>query len=213
MSFYLGGHTITAAGWNGPRAVFVDFVSQYLTGWHWQLYAGRSLIGVTHSPTARRVAGQLLADEAPASLTLIRVDGASRLTDYGSLLPDVPWNRYALEWEPSGYAADASHWDLTASPAAGEAVDDTNLIARIEYTGDKPYRFVLPPLPTAGEWIYRLTPRDNALPLGNAGTAANVTITAELPPPDFALQDGGNRFTLSVDADAGELVAAFAYAE
>lgn len=212
MSFYLGGHTITAAGWDGPRAVFVTFVSDYLAGWHWQLYAGRTLIGATHSPTARRVVGQVLADDAPATLTLIRVDAANRLTDYGASLPDVPTHRFALEWTATGYPADASHWDLTGNTAAGGDVDDANLIARIEYRGDFGYRFELPPLPTAGEWKYRLTPRDNALPSGNAGTAANITIDAELPPPDFALQSDGNRFTLTVDEGAGELVAGFAYA-
>lgn len=62
--WYLGGHTIVGVGWEGPRAVRVDFVSQYLTGWQWQLYAGRKLIGVTTLPTARSVVGQLLVDDA-----------------------------------------------------------------------------------------------------------------------------------------------------
>ena len=211
MSFYLGGHTPIAAGWAGPRAVYVDFVSDYLTGWHWQLYAGRTLIGVTKSTTNRRVVGQLLADDAPASMLLIRVDAANRLTDYGASLPDVPWHRFALEWTASGYPVDASHWDLAASNAAGEDVDAENIIARIEYRGDMDYRFVLPPLPTAGAWKYRLTPRDNALPLGNAGTAANITIDAEIPPPDVALLSDGNRFTMAVDGDTSELVVAFSY--
>lgn len=209
--WYLGGQTIVAAGWVGPRAVYVDFVSEYTSGWHWQLYAGRTLIGVTAASTSRQVVGQLVVDDAPAPLTLVRVDAANRTTNYGDLIPRQPWNRYALAWTASSYPADADHFQITGSPAAGEAVSDDNVIARVPFRGDGDYRFALPPLATAGEWDFRITPRDNALPSGNAGTPTDVSITAEIPPADLPLDDGGNRFTLAVEA--GDLVAAFSYPE
>lgn len=207
--WYLGGHTYVGVGWDGPQAVRVDFVSDYLTGWHWQLYAGRKLIGVTSLPTARRVVGQLLVDDAPAQLLLLRVAAASRLTDFGQVIPAEAFHRYAIEFTVSGAQPDTHHFDITGSTAAGGSVDDTNLIARVEYRGDMVYRQPLPALATGGAWTFRVTPRDDALPLGNAGTPTDVTITAELPPADLALLDDGNRFTLAVDA--GDLVAAFTY--
>lgn len=210
MSWYLGGQTIVGAGWVGPRAVYVDFVSDEDGGWHWQLYAGRTMIGVTQSSASRQVVGQLIADEAPATLTLVRVDAANRTTDYGALLPEVPWHRYRLNWTATSYPADTSHFDILASPSAGEAVD-SEPVARVPFRGNGDYSFSPSPFPSAGDWAFRIVPRDNALPLGNAGTATDVTITAALPPADLPLDSDGNRFTLTVDA--GDLIAAFAYPE
>lgn len=207
--WYLGGHTIVAAGWVGPRAVYVDFVSQYTAGWHWQLYAGRKLIGATTSSTARMVTGQLIVDDAPAPLTLVRVDAANRTTDYGDLLPVLPWNRFILLWTVSGYPADAHHFDVLQSPAAGEPVDTDEPIARVPFRGNGSYNYPPAPLPTAGEWNFRIVPRDNALPLGNAGTATDISITAAIAPADVPFDADGNRFSLSVDE--GDLVAAFSY--
>lgn len=211
MMWYLGGQTIVGAGWVGPRAVYVDFVSEYTVGWHWQLYAGRTLIGVSTTSASRQVVGQLIADEAPAPLMLIRVDAANRSTNFGTLLPEAPWHRYRLNWTATSYPADTSHFDVLASPAAGEPVDDSEPVARVSYRGDGDYSFTPAPLPTAGEWNYRIVPRDNALPLGNAGTATDITIEAAMAPPDLPIDTDGNRFTLTVEA--GDLVAAFSYPE
>ena len=208
--FFLGGHTIVAAGWAGPRAVFVDFVSQYSTGWHWQLYAGRTLIGVTPASSARRIIGQLVVDTAPAALTLIRVDAANRTTDYGALLPAVPWHRYRIRWSVSSFPADTSHFDVLAGPAAGEPVD-AEPVARVPFRGDGDYSHVPAPFPTAGDWSFQIVPRDNARPMGNAGTPTDIVISAALPPADLAFDGNGNRFSLTVDA--GDLVAAFTYPE
>ena len=93
-TWYLGGMRIVGVGWEGPRAVRVDFVSQHLTSWQWQLYAGRKLIGVSTLPTARSVVGQLLIDDAPAQLLLLRVAAASRLTDFGALIPAESFHRF-----------------------------------------------------------------------------------------------------------------------
>lgn len=200
--------TVIGMGWLGARAVYLDFVSTN-TAHVYQLYAGRSRIGTTLRPSERRIVGQLFQDEAPATLTLVRVDKANRLTDYGDRLPVVPWNQFELQWTAAVMAADTDHFEITASTAAGEAVDADNVLARVRYIGDGAYAFVLPPLNESGDWIYRVTPRDNAKPLGNAGTASNVIVAADVPPPDFAQQSDGNRFTLAVEA--GELVVGFVY--
>lgn len=207
--FYLGGMTIVKAGWLGQRSVFVEFVSQYTTGWLWQLYANRTLIGRTSSPRERRVVGQLVDADVPAPLTLIRVDTANALTNYGASLPNVPWNRFALEWSASAYPSDAHHFEVTGSSEAGGAVDTTNVLANVPFAGNGPYRFVLPPITAPGDWSFAITPRDDAMPAGNAGTVEEVTITAAVPPPDLAFDADGNRFTLS--AEAGVVTAAFEY--
>lgn len=208
--YYLGGMTPFKTGWLGPRAVFVEFASD-LTDSVYQLYAGRKLIGSTISPRERRVSGQLLVDDAPCPLTVVRVPSANRLTDYGPLLPAQPFNRFALEWAAAGYPADAKCFEITASLVAGDPADPDNVLARVEYIGDRSYRFQLPPLPSGGVWTYRITPRDDALPSGNAGTATDVEVDAVLPPADLEMDDDGNRFSLALSA--GELTASFEYAE
>lgn len=207
--YFLGGHTITKAGWAGPRAVYVEFVSQYTSGWVWQLYAGRKRIGSTLVPADRRVVGQLIVDDAPAPLTVVRVDIANRLTDYGPQLPEMPWHRFLLQWSAASYPADTDRFIITASSAPGEAADANNVLAEPQFIGDGDYQLVLPPLPQSGAWTYRITPVDNALPDGNTGTPEDVTVTAEVPPADLAMQSDGNRFTAAVSG--GVLTVSFGY--
>ncbi len=209
MSWYLGGQTITAAGWAGARAVYVDFVSTYGTGWHWQLYAGRLRIGTTDTSRDRRIIGQLIVSTAPAPLTLIRVDTPNRLTDFGPLLPPVPWHRFELRWSASSFPVDTSRFVLTASLAPGEEPDPANILAEPAFTGDGDYAFRLPPLPRSGDWKYAVTPYDNARPVGNPGTPAVVTVAAAVPPPDVALQEDGTRFSAAIGG--GNLLVTFAY--
>lgn len=207
--YYLGGMTITKTGWLGPQAVFVDFVSTYTTGWLWQLYANRSLIGHTVAPTERRVVGQLQPSDSPAPLTLVRVDPANARTNYGASLPALPWNRYALQWSAASYPADADHFEITGATVAGGAVDSENVIGNVPCIGDGAYQFVLPPFRTAGTWTFSITPRDDASPSGNAGTASTVAIAVAVPPPDLEFQADGNRFTASIAA--GVLTVGFSY--
>lgn len=206
--WFLGGMTIVAAGWLGPRAVYLDFVSQYTADWLWQLYANRRMIGTTVRPGERRIVGQLIPIDSPAPLTLVRVPVAERLVDHGADLPVQPWNQYRLEWEAESYPPDTSHFDLTGSLVVDGPVNDANVIARIPFRGDAEYGFDLPPLAQAGDWSFRITPRDNAKPLGNAGTASDVTITARIPPRDV-VASSGQRFTLA--AASGTLTADFVY--
>jgi len=206
--FYLGGLTPFNTGWLGPRAVYIDFVSDITTDYY-QLYAGRKKIGSTSSPRERRLIGQLVAGEAPATLTIVRVPPRNRLVDYGDRLPAVPWARYVLEWSALNYPSDAVRFDVTASTEPGGAPDPDNIVGVVRYTDQRAYSLLLPPLPESGEWTYRITPRDDAEPSGNAGTVTDVVVDAELPPPDLTLDADGNRFSLAVDA--GELVASFSY--
>ena len=197
--FFLGGHTIVGAGWTGYRGVRVDFVSQFTAGWFWQLYANRTLIGRTSSPTQRSVIGQLIPSTTDCPLTLVRVDPGSVLVDYGDRLPDLPWNRFGLDWSAESYPADSHHFEITGSRVADGPVDSTNLLANVPFAGDGAYSFILPPITDTGEWSYSVTSRDDALPLGNAGTVQTVSIDALVPPPDFTPTQRGNRFRLLVE--------------
>lgn len=204
MGWYLGGQMTVRTGWLSPTAVYVDFVSGYETGWLWQLYANRKLIGRTVSPGDRRIVGQLNASPAPAPLTLIRVAPEFLLTDYGAELPRMPWNRFGVSFEAATDPdVDTKKFEITGSAAAGEAVDPDNLLLTEPFVGVGVYRVELPPLAGSGVWTYAITPRDDALPLGNAGTAEEFEIDAIVMPPDVRMDADGNRFSLS---SAGGLV-------
>lgn len=199
MVAFLGRLRIKSSGWDGRNTVFVSFESHY-DDRVVQLYAGRTLIGVTNDPTETRVVGQLVPSESPTPLTLLAVLLADQFTDFGPDLPRVPWNRYELGIDATDYVADdaVSKFELSQSPAAGEALDATNIIANVPYIGARQYLYRLPPLPTSGEWEFGTTPYDDAKPDGNPGTLTTTTINALIAPPDFTLDRNGNRFGVEV---------------
>lgn len=203
--------TIQRAGWVNPTTVFVDFVSQYTADWLWQLYSNRTLVGSTRMPGERTVWGQLVASALPAPLTLVRVDADNILTDYGADLPTLPCNRYRLDWTAAGLAADTDHFDVVQGTVAGGAIDLTNIVARVPFTGDGAYSFELPPFEQSGAWAVGVVPRDDALPLGNAGTAVTGTATVTTPPADLSFPEGGPRFTVAIAA--GVLTADFSWGD
>lgn len=207
--YFLGGMTITGIGWAGPQSVWLDFVSTHATGFRWQLYANRKLIGTTDTPGQRRIIGQLPPSDIPYPLTLVRVDEANVLTDYGAQIPAQPWNRYRLRWSASGMDADLHHFDIVAGTAAGELVDEENVVARVPYVGAVEHSYELSEITESGTWQFGIVPRDNALPLGNAGTTSTVDVEAVVMPPDVAMDADGNRFTLT--AVGGVLTATIAY--
>ncbi len=204
MSAQMGGLKITDMQWTGPHTLQVKFASKLLNRF-FQLYAGRRLVGVTESTTARRILGQLMPTRISAPMTVLAVTPSDRLTNFGPQLPRRPWNRYVLDWTADDYPADSRFFDLTSSPAADEEVSDSNLLARIEYVGDIAYSFDLPELTAGGLWKYRLTPRDNALPLGNAGTPQTVEVAALVYPADLVRNAAGERFTCEIEAGAVHL--------
>ena len=207
--YYLGGMTIQYAGWINPTTVYIDFVSQYTTDWLWQLYCNRSLVGCTRSPSERRMVGQLVASVLPAPLTLVRVDAANILTDYSAFLPVEAWNRFKVDWVTAGMSADTDHFDIVESDAPGGSIDLTNVIAKVPFGVDGAYSFELPPFEANGAWAVGIVPRDNALPLGNAGTPATLTANVLTPPPDVAFNADGSRFVAAIAA--GVLTVSFVY--
>lgn len=204
MPAQMGGLRVLGLQWAGQHTLEA-VISSNLVNRFFQLYAGRKLVGVTETPLARRIRGQVMPTAIPAPMTVLAVTLADRLTNFGPLLPRRPWNRYRLDWEANSYPADSKFFDVTASLAAGEEVAPTNLIARVEYVGDIAYSFELPELTSGGLWKYTLTPRDNALPIGNAGTPATVEIAALVYPADVVLDANGNRFQVAVDEGVATL--------
>jgi len=209
VAYQLGGMTITNTGWLGPQAVYVDFVSTYGVGYLWQLYANRTLIGATTLSSERRIVGMLQPSGVPAVLTLLLVPAGEVRTDYGQQIPPGPWNRYLLNWNQSGGDADLDRWDITSGPAPSTDPDPTNVLGAVPYYGDRAYSFALPPLDLPGPWRYAVTPRDNAKPLGNAGTPVVIEIPAATPPPDVQFNSDGTRFSVAVAS--GVLTATFTW--
>lgn len=208
MSAFLGGFKLLSTHWAGPNAVEVRFDSS-LTGWFYQLYAGRTRIASTVLSTERRLIGQLFPDDTPTPLTIVRVSLADRITNFGPQLPKWPWNRFKLAWTVAGYPADCRYWDILASAAAGQAVDPNNLVGRVLFAGDGSYEFYAPPVAANGQWTYRVLPRDSTFRDGNAGDEDDTTVSALIMPKDVTEDDSGNRFSLAVTG--GQLVAAFDY--
>jgi hypothetical protein len=201
MPPYFGGFDYVDAGLLGPTSVYVDVVSAY-TDKYYQLYAGRTLIGVTASVAASRIVGQLnLAGGAPAPLTVVAVEAVDLTTDFGALIPDWPSDRFELDWSTSyGDASDVDHFLITRSDAAGLVNDPNNVVGQVNYSGDGDYHFDVPPLPTCGAWQLAVIPVDNAKPTGNPGTASVLTVEATVPPNDLVPDDQGNAFKV---ADSG----------
>lgn len=207
--YYLGGMTVSAIGWINPTVIYVDFVSQFTDGWLWQLYSNKSLIGCTRIPSERRVVGQIVAAALPAPLTLVRVDSANILTDYSAFLPAGAWSRYRLNWTTSGMSADTDHFDVVEGDAPGGAIDVANILARVPFTADGNYTFELPPFEQNGNWAVGIVPRDNAIPLGNAGATSSQTVTVLACPPDVQFDSNGRRLQVSIAAGVATVTFAF----
>ena len=189
--------TIVDAGIAGYSAIYVDFVSQYSSGYLWQLYANRTLIGRTSSGTQRRITGQLVSSALPAPVTLVRVDPSDATTDFGALLPELPWTRFALEWSANSFPADTDHFTITAGTSPGGSVNAANVIANVPFIGNGAYSFDLPGVSAPGVWSYGVTSRDDAKPLGNPSAVATCSVTVLAPPADLGADSKGNRFTLA----------------
>ena len=208
MTAFLGGYQIERVGMVGLTAVAVTITTDY-TDMYLQLYAGRRLIGVSRSAGVHRVVGQLVPAKCPHALTVVMVSAADLLTDFGSQLPKRPLNQFQLAWAAASFPSDAKWFEITACIAADGAVDPDNVVARVAYRGDGSYEFILDPINAPGTWSNKITPRDDAMPRGNAGPAAEVALAAVPYPPDVAVDDDGNRLLCAVNA--GELTVSFAY--
>jgi hypothetical protein len=198
---FFGGFDYVDSGLLGPNAVFVDLVTSYADRYY-QLYAGRTLIGVTTDPTRTRIVGQLNPQGGGSvPLTVVAVAPEDIATDFSAEIPLWPSDRFSLSWSTSyGGGTDVDHFLISRSDSAGGADDTSNVIGRVNYTGDGPYTFDSPPLPACGAWTYGVTPYDNAQPTGNPGATATVTVQATIPPLDLVPDSQGNRFEAAVAA-------------
>lgn len=199
---YLGGLRITAAAWLGPATLRVAYASEWAGLCH-QLYAGRRLVGVSASTTARAIAAPFAAGAAPEHLAIAAVAPADRLVDFGPRLPRRPYARVRLAFEASGFPADAKFLDVTAGTAAGGAVDPANLIARELYDADGAYEVLTEPMPGSGAWNFEVRGRDGRPPDGNLGDPLALSAAVLVYPPDVALRPDGTR--LDAAAAAGTL--------
>lgn len=196
---YLGGFDITDISWAGRNAVAVtiDRGGKY-SDKLLQLYAGRRLIGTTSDPSENVIIGQVPAGSACPLGVLVR-DAADRLDDWGSHLDLRAWNVYRIQFAaPVDPPADIHHFDIVAGAAPGDPYDSTNIVARIPFSGAATYSYVLPSFPVRGDWQIAVIARDNAQPLGNAGSENSLTIPTIIFPWDFVIRSDGRRYLPTV---------------
>lgn len=205
---YLGGHVITSVAWEGPFALRVRFTTTYGTTYCYQVYAGRQLIGWTESVSDLSVMCNYMASDWPEHITLLAVDPAQRSTDYGSYLPDRPYNAVKLGWTTSGWASDSRFIEITSGTTPGGAVDTSNVLANVLFDADRAYTFITDPLEGSGVWNFQIAGRDLTAPDGNRGTAAATSATIFAHPPDveFASDDYSR---LAVTISGSNIVASF----
>lgn len=204
---YLGGFQISAVGWLSSQAIFVRFSSSYGGSYVYQLYAGRTLIGVTRSPLQRRVVGELQPSNWPQHLTLLAVDPGQSLNDYGASLPIRPYNKVRLRFTTASWPADAKLIELSAGTVVGGAVDPENIVRKIPFDTDGEFEIFSPPMAGTGTWNFEIAGRDNRPNAGNRGTALAVSAEVLAHPPDVVLQADDSR--LAVTLDAGEATITF----
>lgn len=208
MTASLGMFHISTIEWSGRHALTVE-VESPLTERYWQMYAGRRLVGISTYLGQKRVVGQVIPTHCTTPITIVMVDNVDRFRDFGNSLPDRPWNRFRFRWSATSFPADSRWFAISASPAAGAEVDYSTFLARVAYVGDGAYAFDLPAVNECGQWKYGLTPFDDAVPNGNAGTPAELAVGALVYPPDIFIDDDEQRLTAAIVDD--DLVVNFAY--
>lgn len=196
----MGGFRIKAIGWMGPQAILVIFSTTYESKYLYQLYAGRTLIGVTRSVDDRKVIGTLSPSAWPQHLTLLAINPSDPFADYGQYLPLRPYNRVKLQFSTSSWPADSKLIELSAGTTVGGAVDTENVLKRIFYEADGTFTIYSSPMPGSGQWNFEIAGRDSRPPDGNRGTALAVSANVLAHPPDVVLQSDNTRFSVSVDS-------------
>ena len=194
---YTGGHAITSMHWEEPQTLRVVFTSTYASAYQYQLYVNRTLNAVTENTTDRSLLAYIQPSDWPQEIQLLAVSPTAAGTDYGSSLPPRPYNQVKLQWTTSGWT-DAELIEVTAGTEPGGAVDDTNVIHRVQFDTNRAYELITSPLPGTGTWNFEITGVDDTDPDGNRGTAGTVSAGVYAHPPDVVYQDDGTRFSLSV---------------
>lgn len=204
MAPFLGGFQVTSAAWISSHAIRVGFSTSYGASYLYQLYAGRTLIGATSSPSERSVVGQLQPSNWPQWLQLVAVAPDQRLTEYGANLPPRPYNRVKVRASVAGDTTDALYVELATGTEPEGAVDPGNVVERVLFDEDRVYELLTPPLEGSGLWNLELATRDDKPPDGNRGTPLELTATVLSTPPDVSLV-AGQRFSVALDAGTATL--------
>lgn len=206
------GTVITSARYVGPHALEVRFESSW-TGHH-QLYIGRRLASGTVATGDRVLRGQVDPGNTPPPIQVVAVEDSEVGIDHGSKLPDRPYNLHTISWDATGIEADTDRFRVTGATAID--TNPTAFLGAVQYVaGVTAYSFETPALDASGNWRFGVTPYDSACgpyadDQGNAGTEALATVTAEVYPPDVAIQSDRQRFAVS--AAGGMLTVDFDYA-
>ena len=191
---------IVSAAWLGTHTLIVRFETTYADKYY-QLYAGRTLVGVSASIGERSVQGTFPPSRYPEHLWIVAVDAVDRLTDFGHALPPRPYNRAEILYTTSGWeAAGAVLSEITGGTAPGGEVDPENLVGRIPFDTDRQYTALSDPLPGTGIWNFAVCGVDGTRPNGNRGTAADVACPILAHPPDLAFNSDGSRLDVAIDA-------------
>jgi hypothetical protein len=205
------GTVITAASWLGPHEIQVTFATSH--SGHHQLYVGRRLAGQTTYVTERTIRAQVEPSVTPSPLQVLAVEATEVATDFGTSLPDRPYNLHTINWDATGIEADTSRFLITRATAID--TDPTIFDGAKPYvSGITDYSYDTPPIEASGNWRFGITPYDTACgddhdTRGNAGTQALATVVAEVYPPDVALQSDRQRFNTT--ASEGNLTVSFEY--
>lgn len=198
MPALLGGTRILDAAWLSAQGIAVRFTSSFAADRFYQLYAGRSLIGVTASPSEREIRGVLVPSIWPQPIQIVAVTPDGRTTDFGSTLPPRPYNRVKLGWTTTGWEGDVRKIDVAAGTEPDGAVDPDNVLERLLFDEDRTYALITPPLAGSGEWNFEIAGRDGTEPLGNRGDPLEASQFINAHPPDVVLQRDGSRLEVTV---------------
>ena len=192
---YLGGMRITKARYVGQTSLLVSFNSSYGSTYVYQLYRGRTLVGVSRNPNGRSVVGRVPASDYPEHLTLLAVSPGKARTDYGSTLPLRPFNKARITFTTAGYT-DCDRIEVSSGTVAGGAVDITNIQETLLFDTNRQYVVTTPPMNGGtGTWNYEVAGRDSTITAGNRGTALAVSLAIVSHPKDVQFDANGFRFT------------------
>jgi len=205
------GFEITGVDALSDSSIRVRFTSVYDDAYLYQLYVGRTLVGVTDGPLDRSVIGQYFPGTYPETIQLLAVDPSDRTTDYGEDLPDRPYNRVKITYSTASMTADTELVEVSSGTEPEGAVDEDNIIATDFYPGSGTFSLVTDPLGPGGTWNFEVAGRDGTEPEGNRGTALELSATIKAHPPDLEPDVNGDRFT--VEAVAGTLTLSYALPE
>lgn len=205
---FLGGFEITSFAWLDSHSLAVRFTSTY-TDKLYQLYLGRELIGVTEAFSDRMVIGTMVPTLWPNHITILAVDTDQINNDYGSALPERPYNRAKITATTVGWT-DAKHIDVRAGTAPSGAVSASNLIETIPFDTNRTYSIVVPGTDTfrgSGTWNLEVAGRDDKPADGNLGTPQALSVDVLSHPPDVQIRSDNTR--LSVDVSSGTATISF----